>query len=171
MGAHRRWLPHIIDGHRGLGRLRESVLEAVEAPFRCPAPERSLEFRATVPPALGPYSPVVRAGPWLVCSGQLGVAPDGSGAPRLVDGPTAQLAQALENADELLTSEGASRTDVVKTTVFVTDLGQAGALNEAYVGFFGDHRPARSMVGVAALPLGALVEVELWAYREPPSAG
>jgi 2-iminobutanoate/2-iminopropanoate deaminase len=126
-----------------------------------------------MPAPLGPYSPIVAAGPWLVCSGQLGVSPDASGAPKLVDGgAAAQLAQALDNAAELLDGEGASRHDVVKTTVFVTDLSEATALNEAYARFFGDHRPARSMVGVAALPLGAMVEVELWAFRlARPSAG
>jgi 2-iminobutanoate/2-iminopropanoate deaminase len=122
-----------------------------------------------MPAPLGPYRPIVAAGSWLVCSGQLGVAPDASGAPQLVEGgAAAQLARALDNAAELLAGEGAGREDVVKTTVFVTDLSEAAALNEAYVRFFGDHRPARSMVGVAALPLGALVEVELWAYAEPP---
>jgi 2-iminobutanoate/2-iminopropanoate deaminase len=123
-----------------------------------------------VPAPLGPYTPIVAAGPWLVCSGQLGVAPNESGAPTLVDGgAAAQLAQALDNAAELLAGEGARPEDVVKTTVFVTDLSQAAAINEAYVRFFGDHRPARSMVGVAGLPLGAHVEVELWAYRESAS--
>ena len=119
-----------------------------------------------MPAPLGPYRPIVRAGPWLVCSGQLGMAPDPSGTPALVGGAAAQLAQALRNADELLIGEGATRDHVVKTTVFATDLAEAPALNQAYVTFFGDHRPARSMVGVAALPLGALVEIELWAYRE-----
>ncbi len=56
-------------------------------------------------------------------------------------------------------------SDVVKTTVFVTDMDEFAAVNEAYVAFFGDHRPARSVVAVAALPAGAAVEVELWAYR------
>jgi 2-iminobutanoate/2-iminopropanoate deaminase len=119
---------------------------------------------------VGPYTPVVAAGPWLVCSGQLGVAPapvDGpAGPPTLVEGGApAQLAQALSNAARLLGGEGATPADVVKTTVFVTDMGQYGAVNEAYVAFFGEHRPARSVVGVVALPLGAAVEVELWAYR------
>jgi 2-iminobutanoate/2-iminopropanoate deaminase len=119
-----------------------------------------------MPAPLGPYSPIVAAGPWLVCSGQLGVAPSAdSGPPTLVEGAAAQLAQALENAASLLAGAGAAPADVVKTTVFVTDLGEAASLNEAYVAFFGDHRPARSMVGVAALPLGAQVEIELWAYR------
>jgi 2-iminobutanoate/2-iminopropanoate deaminase len=120
-----------------------------------------------VPAALGPYSPIVAAGPWLVCSGQLGVAPDGSGAAKLVGGGVvAQLSQALANAAALLVGQGASASDIVKTTVFVTDLAEAAAINEAYTAFFGDHRPARSMVAVAALPLGALAEVEVWAYRQ-----
>ncbi len=56
---------------------------------------------------------------------------------------------------------------MVKTTVFVTDMAGYAAVNEAYAAFFGDHRPARSVVGVAALPMGAAVEVEVWAYRDP----
>lgn len=121
-----------------------------------------------MPAPLGPYSPIVAAGPWLVCSGQLGVDDDGSGAPRLVEGGAAsQLGRALANAAALLAQHGASPANVVKTTVFLTDMREASAVNETYVSFFGDHRPARSMVGVAALPLGALVEVELWAYRRP----
>jgi 2-iminobutanoate/2-iminopropanoate deaminase len=118
---------------------------------------------------VGPYSPIVQAGPWLICSGQLGLAPsgpDGSGPAALVDGGApAQLTQALANAAGLLASAGASLADVVKTLVFLTDMGEYPAVNEAYVASFGDHRPARSLVGVAALPLGAAVEVEVWAYR------
>ena len=121
-----------------------------------------------MPAPLGPYTPIVSAGSWLVCSGQLGMAPDASGTPQLVvGGVAAQLAQALANAAGLLAGEGASSADVVKTTVFVTDLAEAAAINQAYTEFFGDHRPARSMVAVAALPLGALAEVEVWAYRDP----
>jgi 2-iminobutanoate/2-iminopropanoate deaminase len=120
---------------------------------------------------VGPYTPIVHAGPWLVCSGQLGLAPEPpggpSGPPALVEGgAAAQLAQALSNAGQLLAAEGSSPGDVVKTTVFVTDMGRYGEVNEAYSAFFGEHRPARSVVGVAALPMGAAVEVELWAYRD-----
>jgi 2-iminobutanoate/2-iminopropanoate deaminase len=114
---------------------------------------------------IGPYTPIVSAGPWLICSGQLGLDP-AADAPSLVEGgATAQLTQALANAERLLTSSGATITDVVKTTVFVTDMGGYAAVNEAYASFFGDHRPARSVVGVAGLPMGAVVEVEVWAYR------
>jgi 2-iminobutanoate/2-iminopropanoate deaminase len=117
---------------------------------------------------IGPYSPVVRAGELLITSGQLGVRPGPDGAPVLVEGGSGeQLAQALENADALLRAEGATRQQVVKATVFVIDMGDFGAVNEAWTAFFGVHRPARSAVGVAALPMGAAVEVELWARVAP----
>jgi 2-iminobutanoate/2-iminopropanoate deaminase len=118
---------------------------------------------------IGPYTPIVRAGPWLICSGQLGLAqvPEGAPAQLVGGGATAQLTRALANAEALLASEGAAPTDVVKTTVFVTDMSGYGEVNEAYAAYFGDHRPARSVVGVAALPMGAAVEVEVWAYLAP----
>jgi 2-iminobutanoate/2-iminopropanoate deaminase len=115
---------------------------------------------------VGPYTPIVEAGPWLVCSGQLGIAPGAGGRVSLVEGgAAAQVARAIANAADLLAGRGASLADAVKTTVFLTDIADAAAVNEAYVEAFGDHRPARSMVAVAALPLGAAVEVEVWAYR------
>ncbi len=118
----------------------------------------------TMSTPIGPYSPIVSAGGWLITSGQLGLGPDSP--PALVEGgPTAQLTRALENGERLLEEQGATRNDVVKTTLFVIDMALFAALNEAYVAFFGTHRPARSAVGVAALPMGAAVEVELWAYR------
>ncbi len=109
---------------------------------------------------IGPYSPVVRAGDWVVCSGQIGLR---GGA--LVDGGVGeQVRQALANLAALLESQGASMSDVVKTTAFFVDLADFAALNQAFVEAFGDHRPARSAVGVSALPLGARVEIEAWAY-------
>ncbi len=115
---------------------------------------------------VGPYTPIVEAGPWLVCSGQLGLAPADDGSVSLVEGGAApQVARAIANAADLLAGRGASLGDAVKTTVFLTDIADAAAVNEAYVAAFGDHRPARSMVAVAALPLAAAVEVEVWAYR------
>ncbi|MGO8871198.1 MAG: RidA family protein [Acidimicrobiales bacterium] len=117
---------------------------------------------------IGPYSPIVDAGPWLICSGQLGLVPGGDGPdgpPALVrGGAPVELTQALYNAERLLRDRGATPADVVKTTVFVTDMDGYAAVNEAYAAFFGEHRPARSVVGVAGLPMGASVEVEVWAY-------
>jgi 2-iminobutanoate/2-iminopropanoate deaminase len=118
---------------------------------------------------IGPYTPIVRAGPWLITSGQLGLDPTAA-SPTLVGGAAAgQVAQALANAGNLLAGEGAGLTDVVKTLVFITDMGEYAAVNVAYAEFFGEHRPARSVVAVAGLPMGALAEVEVWAYA-PTSA-
>lgn len=109
---------------------------------------------------VGPYTPVVRAGDLLVVSGQLGLGPDG-----LVDGGVAtQLRQALENLRGLVEGAGARLDQVVKTTVFLTDMADYAVMNEVYCEAFGDHRPARSAVAVAALPLGAAVEVEAWLH-------
>jgi 2-iminobutanoate/2-iminopropanoate deaminase len=109
---------------------------------------------------VGPYTPVVRAGDWLVVSGQVGLA-DG----KLVPGGTGgELRQAIANLEAQLASQGAALTDVVKTTVFLRHMSDYGLMNEVYMECFGDHRPARSAVGVAELPLGALVEVEAWAH-------
>ena len=107
----------------------------------------------------GPYTPIVRAGEWLVVSGQVGLGPDG-----LADGVVEQTKQALANVKALLESEGASMDNVVKTTVFLVDIDDWPTMNDPYVEAFGDHRPARSAFAVAALPSGARVEIEAWAY-------
>jgi 2-iminobutanoate/2-iminopropanoate deaminase len=110
---------------------------------------------------VGPYTPIVRAGGWLVVSGQVGLA-DGQ---LVTGGMEAELRQALANLAALLEGEGASLADVTKTTVFLRHLATDYArMNEVYVEVFGDHRPARSAIGVAELPIGALVEVEAWAH-------
>ena len=109
---------------------------------------------------VGPYTPIVRAGGWLVVSGQVGLA-DG----KLVSGGLeGELRQALANLRGLLESEGAGLDQVVKTTVFLRHMSDYALMNEIYTECFGDHRPARSAIGVAELPLGALVEVEAWAH-------
>lgn len=110
---------------------------------------------------VGPYTPVVRAGDWLVVSGQLGLNEG-----KLVSGDTVdQLTQAISNLGALLAQHGASLTDVVKTTVFLRHMSDYPRMNEAYMAAFGDHRPARSAIGVAELPLNALVEIEAWAFK------
>jgi len=111
-------------------------------------------------PAVGPYTPIVEAGDWLIVSGQVGIK-DG----KLADGLQAQLQQALDNMQDLLQQHGASLGDVAKTTVFLTDMDDYAAMNQTYIAAFGDHRPARSAVAVKALPIGALVEVEAWAFK------
>jgi 2-iminobutanoate/2-iminopropanoate deaminase len=116
-------------------------------------------------PAVGPYSPVRRVGDWVITSGQVGLATDSAGTARLVEGGTvAELRQVLQNVTEVLDVEVATLADVVKTTVFLLDMTEFGAVNEVWVEYFTENRPTRSAVAVAALPIGARIEVEAWAY-------
>ncbi len=109
---------------------------------------------------LGPYTPVVRAGEWVIVSGQLGLK-DGA----LVDGGVgAQTAQAVANLVDRLAEAGTTLAQVAKTLCFLTDIDTFDAFNQAYVAGFGESRPARSTIGVAALPFGGAVEIEAWAY-------
>ena len=114
---------------------------------------------------VGPYSPAVRAGPWLVCSGQIGIHP-GPDGPVLAEGLAAQTRRAMANVAELLAGRGLSWDSVVKTSVYLTDIADYAEFNEVYVEALGRIRPARTLVAVAALPLGAKVEIEAWAYSE-----
>lgn len=109
---------------------------------------------------VGPYTPTIRAGDWIVVSGQLGLE---NGA--LVEGGLKpQVTQAIHNIEALLRNHSASITDVVKTTVLLADITDYAEMNEAYTQAFGSHRPTRAAYAVAGLPLGALVEIEAWAY-------
>ena len=113
------------------------------------------------PKPVGAYTPVVRAGDWLIVSGQVGMGPNG----QMVGGGTAgELRQAITNLGAQLATVGARLDQVVKTTVFLRHMSDYNKMNEVYIECFGDHRPARSAVGVAELPIGALVEIEAWAY-------
>ncbi|MGZ4724728.1 MAG: RidA family protein [Ilumatobacteraceae bacterium] len=110
---------------------------------------------------LGPYIPVVRAGDWIIVSGQLGLQ-DGA---LVSGGVAAQTSKAIENLEGQLATMGASLSDIAKTLCFLTDMDTFASFNEAYVAGFGSHRPARSTIGVAALPAGGAVEIEAWAYK------
>jgi 2-iminobutanoate/2-iminopropanoate deaminase len=109
----------------------------------------------------GPYTPAVRAGDWIIVSGQLGLN-DGTVVP---GGVAAQTTQAIANLAGQLASLGASLSDVVKTTCFLTDIDTFADFNTAYAAGFGDTRPARSTVGGVTLVAGATVEIEAWAYK------
>ena len=112
------------------------------------------------PKPVGPYTPAVRAGDWLVCSGQVHLR-DG----KLTDGGIGEATrQCVANVRALLEGHGATLDQVVKTTVFLTDMADYAEMNEAYMAAFGDHRPARSAVAVAALPIGARIEIEAWVF-------
>ena len=110
------------------------------------------------PAAIGPYSQAVSAGGWLYTSGQIGLDP-ASG--EMVDGFDAQARQVLANRGPVLAAAGLDFSDVVKATIYVTDLAHFPRLNELYGEAMGEHRPARSTVQMAALPKGGLVEIDL----------
>jgi 2-iminobutanoate/2-iminopropanoate deaminase len=113
---------------------------------------------AGAPRAIGPYSQGVRAGGFLFTAGQVGFDP---ATGELVDeGIAEQTARVLENLRAILEAAGVDLKCVVKTTVFLVDMADFGAMNDVYARAFGDHRPARSTVAVAALPRGARVEIE-----------
>ena len=112
--------------------------------------------------AIGPYSLGIKVGDFVFCSGQAGVD---QATGKLVEGGIGEATkQCVANVRALLESHGARLDQVVKTTVFLTDMADYPAMNDAYLQAFAGHRPARSAVAVAALPLGARVEIEAWAF-------
>ena len=116
------------------------------------------------PAAVGPYSQAVRFGNMVFTAGQLGMDPQAGALVK--GGVAAQTRQALTNLQAVLEAAGTSMDNVVKTTVFLQDIGDFQAMNEVYTQFFGEAPPARSAVQVAALPLGGLVEIEAVAMLE-----
>jgi 2-iminobutanoate/2-iminopropanoate deaminase len=110
---------------------------------------------------LGPYTPAVRAGDFIFVSGQGGML-DGA---VVQGGVAAETDQTMRNLATQLASVGASLSDVVKTTCFLTDMEDYARFNERYAAAFDGHRPARSCVAVSALPAGMIVEVEAVAYK------
>ena len=113
------------------------------------------------PAAVGPYCHAKLAGNTLYTSGQLGLVPAG----QLPQGVEAQAAQALDNLKAVLAAAGMDCGDVVKTTVFLADMGDFAAVNAIYAQYFPGEAPARSCVQVAALPKGALFEIEAVAVK------
>lgn len=114
------------------------------------------------PAAVGPYSQAVEAGGTLYISGQLPIDPSTKAMP---DGIRAQTKQSLRNIAAILEAAGYTKNDVVKSTVLLKSIADFGAMNEVYAGFYTENPPARVAYEVAALPLGALVEIETIAVK------
>jgi 2-iminobutanoate/2-iminopropanoate deaminase len=114
------------------------------------------------PKAVGTYSQGVEYAGVYYFSGQIGIDPKSQ---NLVDGFGPQLQQILKNVDGLLTSQNLSRENIIKTSIFLTDLNNFGQVNEAYTEYFKEPYPARSTVEVSKLPKGALVEIEVIAAK------
>ena len=119
------------------------------------------------PAAIGPYSQAVKAGDFLFCSGQIGIDPH---TKKLAgDNISTQTEQVLKNLRAVLNASGLDLEDIVKTTVFLKNMDDFPVVNDIYGKEFGSHKPARSTVGVARLPLNGLIEIECIAACRKPS--
>jgi len=124
--------------------------------------ERTVVSTADAPQAIGPYSQAISIGDLVFCSGQIPLTPQGV----IIEGDiAAQTRQVLTNLQAVLAAAGSSLARVVKTTVFLADMGEFAAMNQVYSEFFGDAPPARSTVQVVRLPRDARVEIEVVALR------
>jgi len=109
-------------------------------------------------PPVGPYSPAIDCGNFVFCSGQVALDENG-----IMQNETfsKEVNQVLLNVESLIIASGKTRNDVIKSTVFLTDLNDFAEMNEMYADFFKDHKPARSTIQVAKLPVGARIEIEV----------
>ena len=114
------------------------------------------------PEAIGPYSQAMRLGDLVFTAGQIALDP---ATMEIVDGDVAeQTRRVMENLTAILEEAGSGLGSVLKTTVFLADMGDFSAMNEVYGEYFGTHRPARSTVEVSALPKGVRVEIDAIAF-------
>ena len=130
---------------------RISQGESVMPEFRTVATDRA-------PAAIGPYAQAVVSDGWIYASGQIPIDP--ATGQLVVGSVEEQTRQVLDNLSAVLEAAGGGIGTVVKTTVFLSDMANFGAVNEVYAAYFGDHRPARACVEAAALPRGVDVEIE-----------
>lgn len=110
------------------------------------------------PKAVGPYSQAIIADNFIFCSGQIGID---AATGRLVESIENQVHHVMKNISAVLAASGSSIKKIVKTTIFLADINDYKKVNEIYGSYFKNHKPARSTVQVAALPLGARVEIEV----------
>ena len=112
----------------------------------------------SAPEAIGPYSQAIKVDGWVYCSGQIPLDP---ATMQIIEGDiAAQAEQVMKNLSQVLAAAGCSLQDVVKTTVFLSDMALFGAMNEVYGRHLGEHRPARATVAVRELPRSVDVEIE-----------
>ncbi len=127
--------------------------------------EKEIISTPNAPQAIGPYSQAVRVGSFVHTAGQIALDPETG---QMVAGDvTAQAEQVMKNLTSVLAASGTSLDNVVKTTIFLRFIKDFGAVNEVYGQYFGEGKPARSTVAVSALPLKALVEIEVVALVPP----
>lgn len=124
--------------------------------------QKTVVHTKEAPGAVGPYSQAIRVGPFLYTAGQIGLDPETG--KMVADDIELQTERVLKNLTAVLQAAGGDLSNVVKTTVFLLDMREFGAMNGVYAAFFAEDPPARSAVQVAALPLGGRVEIEAVAY-------
>jgi len=128
------------------------------------APMKKIISTSEAPGAIGPYSQAIRSGSFLFCSGQIPLDPKSG---QIIPGDiAAQTRRVMDNIAALLKAESLSFDNVVKTTIFLTNLGDFQTVNEIYGSYFTKDPPARSTIQVAALPKGANVEIEVIAIAD-----
>lgn len=124
----------------------------------------SVEFLTSDSSANLPFSEAVRVGDWLILSGQIGINPETEAlAP---GGIKAETKQTIENIKRTLEKYGSSMDEVVKCTVMLADISEWSDMNEVYVTYFPNHKPARSAFGTSGLAMGARLEIECWALAK-----
>ncbi len=116
----------------------------------------------TAPAAIGPYSQAIAAGPWRFVSGQLGMNPQTGEL--VAEDLSAQARQALENLIQIVVAGGCTLEQIAAVDVYLTDMSKFAEFNQIYEDVFVDHRPARAVVEVSALPKGAVVEIKCVAF-------
>jgi 2-iminobutanoate/2-iminopropanoate deaminase len=128
--------------------------------------DRKVVQTGTAPRAIGPYSQAIVANGFVFCSGMIALDP-ATGEMVGASDVQAQARRAMDNLKAVVEAAGSSLDRVVKTTIYLTDLGDFGAVNEVYGGYFGGAPPARATVQVAGLPRGAMVEIDAIALVSP----
>jgi 2-iminobutanoate/2-iminopropanoate deaminase len=121
----------------------------------------SVEFLTSGSLAKRPFSEAVRVGNWLILSGQIGIDPETGALPP--GGIKAETKQTMENIKSTLEKYGSSMDQVIKCTVMLADISEWAEMNEVYVTYFPNHKPARSAFGTSGLAMGARLEIECWA--------
>lgn len=119
-------------------------------------------FTKKAPKPVGPYSQAIRAGDFLFIAGQVPVNPETGEF--ITDSITVQTQQCMENIKAILNAAGSSLADVVRTTIYLTNMQDFGTVNDAYSNYFDLDPPARTTIGVAALPKGVAIEIDVIAY-------
>ncbi|CAM3630806.1 RidA family protein [Erysipelothrix urinaevulpis] len=119
-------------------------------------------YTPNAPEAVGPYEQACASNGFLFTSGQLGIDPK---TKQFVDGIEAQTHQVMKNIQAILEQAGSSLDDILKTTIYLTDMDDFGVVNEVYASYFTESVPARSAFQVVALPLNGLIEIEVIANQ------